>query len=62
MVSIADPSDTSSTCTLAHVDGCPECIYNTEAPEHTEPTGHGCLATYRCHDCGHTWETAWGCR
>jgi hypothetical protein len=49
------------TCTLAHVDGCPDCVLNVEAPEHAETTARGCLAFYRCHDCGHTWETAWGC-
>lgn len=61
MASVPCPADSSSTCTLAHVDGCPECVTNTEPPEHREATPHGCVCSYKCHDCGHVWETAWGC-
>ena len=48
-------------CTNPHADGCPGCIINSEIPQHVEATPRGCLATYRCTDCGHAWETAWGC-
>ena len=60
------PSDTSSDptppCTNAHVDGCPSCVVNSEAPEYAERRPSGCEAFYRCTDCGHEWTTAWGCR
>lgn len=45
-----------ATC---RVDGCPECVVNTEAPFDAYPTRGGYVATYRCSDCGHHWSTAW---
>jgi hypothetical protein len=44
---------------LGHVDGCPSCVRNSEAPFDTYPTTDGYVATYRCTDCGHRWSTAW---
>lgn len=45
---------------MSRIDGCPECVDNTEAPQSVEDTGGGGFnARYRCADCGHRWETAW---
>lgn len=48
---------------FAKVDGCPECIYNVEAPRMVEPDegdgGPGFYAHYDCRDCGAKWRTAW---
>lgn len=62
MASLPYPPDTASTCTDPHVDGCPECVVNTEAPIVLERLNPGCSAAYHCTDCGHSWETAWGCK
>ena len=48
--------------TQARVDGCPECIANTEPPLLEHPIEDGFVAFYRCSDCGHLWSTAWGDR
>lgn len=61
MATLPRPDDTTPPCSLAHVDGCPDCVTNTEAPEHVEPSPRGCVCFYRCHDCGYVWQTAWGC-
>lgn len=50
-----------TTCTNPHVDGCPECVVNSEEPTHLTRLPDGCDAAYRCADCGHEWDTAWGC-
>lgn len=54
---------------IQRIDGCPECVDNTEAPLSVEdlPTSYWSdgtpvpyfLARYHCHSCGHRWETAW---
>ena len=47
---------------MARIDGCPECVVNTEAPLRVrESPGNvpGFTADYRCTDCGHRWTTAW---
>lgn len=49
------------TCTNPHLDGCPSCVENGEIPKHTERVPGGCVGEYECTDCGHTWQTAWGC-
>jgi len=49
------------SCTNPHVDGCPKCVVNTEEPIHLARLNGGCDTAYRCTDCGHQWETAWGC-
>lgn len=49
------------TCSNPHLDGCPNCITNTEEPRHMIRLADGCDAGYRCSDCGHEWSTAWGC-
>ncbi len=46
---------------MSRVDGCGECVYNTETPRAVMPDGSGgWLCHYVCTDCGHTWKTAWG--
>lgn len=49
------------TCDDPHVDGCPECGLNVEEPSWVARLATGCAAAYECSDCGHSWETAWGC-
>jgi DNA-directed RNA polymerase subunit M/transcription elongation factor TFIIS len=44
---------------LGRIDGCPECVHNTEAPIDADPAADGYVATYRCAACGHRWSTAW---
>lgn len=45
----------------ALIDGCPECVYNTEAPSSVhDDSPRGWLANYVCADCGHAWTTSWG--
>ena len=41
------------------IDGCPECVVNTELPHSTTRTTTGWLSVYRCADCGHAWSTSW---
>lgn len=60
-MSLPPTPDAPPPCTNPHVDGCPGCVVNSEIPEHVQPTARGCLATYRCTDCGFEWDTAWGC-
>jgi hypothetical protein len=42
-----------------HIDGCPECVVNSEAPHTTERTPAGWTESYVCADCGHRWYTCW---
>ena len=46
---------------MARVDGCPECVRNTEPPRRVcdTPGQPGFTADYTCSDCGHRWTTAW---
>lgn len=55
----ADGGGTWDNLALSRVDGCPECVRNTEAPHDAYPTSDGYVATYHCADCGHRWSTAW---
>lgn len=49
------------TAAMSRLDGCGECIYNTEMPRAAMPDGTGgWLCHYVCTDCGHTWKTTWG--
>jgi hypothetical protein len=43
----------------ARIDGCPQCVHNTEAPRSVMTTDNGYLAAYLCADCGHAWMTSW---
>lgn len=61
MPSIPPTPDGPSTCTNPHVDGCDQCVVNSEIPVRVDSTARGCLAEYRCTDCGYKWQTAWGC-
>lgn len=38
---------------VMHIDGCPECVLNTEMPRSTVPIDGGHRAGYECSDCGH---------
>lgn len=49
----------STSLPVARIDGCPECVYNTEAPRSVEPFTNGFNAAYLCTDCGHAWTTSW---
>lgn len=44
---------------MSRLDGCPECVLNTELPKSTAPTDNGYRAAYLCNDCGHAWTTDW---
>lgn len=49
------------TAAMSHLDGCPQCVHNTEMPTAAVPDGTDAwLCHYACTDCGHTWTTAWG--
>jgi hypothetical protein len=58
---ILPPSTDERVDPWSLVDGCPECVDNTEAPWHvaTIDTG-GWLCAYYCADCRHSWSTSWG--
>jgi len=60
MAIVPQPADTPPPPRYAAVDGCPECVINTEAPILTHPVEGGFVAFYSCSDCGHDWSTAWG--
>jgi hypothetical protein len=47
------------TRALSRVDGCPECVHNTEPPRAAVPSTTGWWCSYLCSDCGHTWTTDW---
>ena len=44
---------------MARIDGCPNCVYNAEAPRRVRPCPNGFRADYVCTDCRHEWTTAW---
>ncbi len=47
---------------MARIDGCPECVINTEPPlsvREADSNLPGFYADYCCTDCGHRWTTAW---
>lgn len=44
---------------MARVDGCPDCVTNTEPPYVVIDHGTWFTAKYGCETCGHFWETAW---
>lgn len=44
----------------AKLDGCPECTIRNNRPIYAFPEGAGSVCCYRCHNCGHSWWTAWG--
>lgn len=46
---------------MAQVDGCPECVVNTQTPWTAEVSpALGRIARYVCSDCGTAWVTSWG--
>lgn len=45
------------TLPQARIDGCPECVTNTEPPRSVAPTDNGYRCAYLCGDCGHAWTT-----
>jgi hypothetical protein len=45
--------------TMSLIDGCPECIHNTEPPKSAVRAANGWLTAYVCSDCGHAWATSW---
>lgn len=44
---------------MSRVDGCPECVFNTEAPRCVVLLAIGYRCGYLCTDCGHAWTTDW---
>lgn len=44
---------------MSLVDGCPNCVINTEPPTSAAAACEGWACTYRCADCGHAWTTNW---
>lgn len=44
---------------MSKVDGCPECVLNTEPPRSAVAVGNGWRCAYLCSDCGHAWTTDW---
>ena len=44
---------------MARLDGCPECVTNTEAPYRVEDRPGGFAAYYGCESCGYFWSTCW---
>ena len=44
---------------MRRIDGCPECVHNTEAPTTAEAVPGGYQTHYTCTDCGHEWATSW---
>jgi hypothetical protein len=58
---LSAPSDKFAHASgMSLIDGCPECVLNTEAPTDATPTEGGWRCAYRCSDCGHRWTTSWG--
>jgi hypothetical protein len=60
------PVDNSpTTCANGHagamsnVDGCPECVTNTEPPRSAVPVEGAWRCGYLCAACGHAWTTDW---
>lgn len=41
------------------LDGCPECVTNTELPQRQMHAEGEWRTYYRCSSCGHEWMTAW---
>lgn len=48
-----------TTSPMSRIDGCPECVLNTEPPRSVTTTNDGFRAAYLCSDCGHAWTTDW---
>lgn len=47
------------TRAMSQLDGCPQCVHNTETPIAAVSEEPGWTCTYRCNDCGHLWNTSW---
>lgn len=41
------------------IDGCPECVLNTEPPRSSTLLDGAVRCAYLCSDCGHAWTTDW---
>ena len=56
-----DPSVLVNTPPQEPIDGCPQCVLNTEEPLDVFGTAgtNQLTALYRCSDCGHRWHTSW---
>lgn len=61
MHSMPATPDNGPPCSNPHVDGCPECVENTEPPFSKEDVPNGCQCAYICTDCGNRWSTSWWC-
>lgn len=61
IVPAAKSSDTppQEIARAAYLDGCPECVLNTEPPRSVTALEKGARAAYLCADCGHAWTTDW---
>ena len=44
---------------MTYIDGCPNCVTNTEAPKSAIVLDLGYRTAYECSDCGHAWTTDW---
>lgn len=44
---------------MSNVDGCPECVTNTEPPRSCVRVDDAWRCGYLCSDCGHAWTTDW---
>lgn len=44
---------------MSRIDGCPNCVTNTEAPRSWAATDIGYCCAYLCEDCGEAWLTNW---
>lgn len=42
---------------MSHIDGCPNCVRNTEKPRASVQVTNGYRCAYLCGDCGHAWTT-----
>lgn len=43
----------------SRLDGCPECVLNTETPTAWIGAAEDCVCAYVCSDCGNRWITSW---
>lgn len=53
------PDSTAIPHPASRIDGCPNCVHNTEAPKSWLGTDADVTCAYLCSDCGHAWITSW---
>jgi hypothetical protein len=51
--------ETANDSAMSLIDGCPECVHNTEPPKSAARVADGWFTAYSCSDCGHAWTTSW---